>query len=89
MRLNTSFRAAGPLAGHGPIRQQLNPIDEHPDRRDCGPAHLCDHLAPRRRQDHHDREIAIVWRAIELAGEVKARGGRKPPGKAAWRRMAG
>ena len=60
-----------------PSRQQLQPIDDHPDRRDCGPAHICEHLAPRRRQDHLDREIAIVWRAIQLAGEVKARGERR------------
>jgi hypothetical protein len=24
-------------------RQELKPIDEHPDRRDCAPADLCDH----------------------------------------------
>jgi|SRR5271157_1327836 len=54
-------------------RQQPKRIDEYPDRRDCAPAYLCDHFASRRRQDHLDREIAAVQRAIQLEGEVKAR----------------
>src|SRR5881392_3733282 len=39
---------------------------------DCPPAHLCDHFAPRRRQDHPDREISAVRR-----GELRARGERR------------
>ena len=61
----------------GDRRQQLKLVDEYPDRRDFAPAHLCDHFAPGRRQDHPDRETAAVWRAIQLSGEVKARGERR------------
>jgi len=43
----------------------------------AAPAHLCDHLASRRRQDHLDRETAAVGRVIQPAGEVRARGERR------------
>jgi peptide chain release factor 3 len=46
-------------------------------RRDFAPAHLCDHSASGRRQDDTDRELLLFGGAIQLAGEVKAKGERR------------
>src|SRR5579863_7501579 len=46
-------------------------------RRGGAPAHLCDHLAPRRRQDHADQKLLLFGGAINLAGQVKAKGERR------------
>src|SRR6516162_2163080 len=56
-------------------KQQIKPINEHPDRRDFAPAHLCDHFASGRRQDHTDREIAAVWRSDPAGG--RSQGARR------------
>jgi hypothetical protein len=57
--------------------EQLTQINEYPYRRDCAPAHLCDYLASGRRQDHTDLKLLLFGGAIQLAGEVKARGERR------------
>jgi hypothetical protein len=46
---------------------------------DFAPAHLRDHLASRRRQDHADRKLLLFGGAIQLAGQVKAKGERRAP----------
>jgi len=43
----------------------------------CAPAHLCDHLVPGRRQTTLTEKLLLFGRAIQLAGEVKARGERR------------
>ena len=69
--------AAGPLAsGPTPIPQQLKRIDEYPDGRDFAPAHLRDHFASGRREDHLDREIAAVRRRYPAGG--RGQGARRP-----------
>ncbi len=40
-------------------------------------AHLCDHLASGRRQDHLDRKALLFGGAIQLAGQVKAKRDRR------------
>src|SRR6266851_8281474 len=65
-----SASAAGAPASSGPGTTEA--IDEHPDRRDCAPAYLCDHFASGRRQDHFDREIAAVRRSDPAGGRSQS-----------------
>jgi len=70
--------AAGILAsGSRHPGREPKRIDKYPSRRDRPSANVCDHLVSGRRQDHVDRETAAVRRAIQLVGEVKARGDRR------------
>ena len=58
-------------------RNSLTLVDGHPSREDYASADRCERFASGRRQDHLNREIAAVWGAIRLAGEVKAREERR------------
>jgi hypothetical protein len=70
-------RRGGAACPDGTSRQQLKPINEYPYRRDCASAHLCDYLAPGRRKTTLTKKLLLFGGAIQLAGEVKARGERR------------
>jgi small GTP-binding protein len=58
-------------------RQQLKRIDDHLDRRDCAAAGVCDISHPDAGKTTLTEKLLLFGGAIQLAGEVKARGDRR------------
>jgi hypothetical protein len=58
-------------------RKQPTAFDEYPDRRDFAPADFCDHLASDAGKTTLTEKLLLFGGAIQLAGEVKARGERR------------
>ena len=70
-------------------RQQLNPIDEYPERRDCARRILRSSRIPKPNQDRLDREIAAVWRNDPAGGRGQgARGAAAGCARTGWRSSA-